>query len=63
MEMHLCRKIFASYLSQRGIQSEVVDFLQGRVSTSVFSRHYLTPNAGLKDRILEAVEGLARQLL
>jgi hypothetical protein len=62
MEMHLCRKIFASYLSQCGIQSEVIDFLQGRVSTSVFSRHYLTPGAGLKDRILRAVEELARQL-
>jgi hypothetical protein len=62
MEMHLCRKIFASHLSQLGIQSEVIDFLQGRVSTSVFSRHYLTPGAGLKDRILRAVEELARQL-
>jgi intergrase/recombinase len=61
--MHLCRKIFGSWLSARGIQSEVVDILQGRVSPSMFSRHYLTPSSGLKDRILEAVEDLARQLL
>lgn len=32
MEMHLTRKIFASHLSACGIQSEVIDFLQGRVS-------------------------------
>jgi hypothetical protein len=63
MEMHLCRKIYGSWLSARAIQSEVVDMLQGRVSPSVFSRHYLTPSSSLKDRILEAVEDLARQLL
>jgi hypothetical protein len=32
------------------------------VSPSVFSRHYLTPSAGLKYRILQAVEELAQQL-
>jgi intergrase/recombinase len=62
MDMRYCRRIFASYLSQCGIQSEVVDFLQGRVSSSVFSRHYLTPGAGLKDKVLLAVSELAGKL-
>jgi intergrase/recombinase len=62
MDMHLCRKIHGSWLSACGIQSEVVNMIQGRVSPSVFSRHYLTPSASLKDRILQAVEELARQL-
>ena len=62
MEMHLCRRIFASHLSACGIQSEVIDYLQGRVSSSVFSRHYLTPGAGLKDRVLLAVAELSDKL-
>jgi hypothetical protein len=43
MEMSLTRKLFASYLRQEGIQPEVVDMLQGRVSQSVLIRHYLVP--------------------
>jgi hypothetical protein len=62
MEMHLCRKIFASYLSASGIQSEIIDFLQGRVNPSVFSRHYLAPSAGLKSKVLQAVSQLSREL-
>jgi intergrase/recombinase len=57
MEMKLCRRIFASWLSQSGgIQSEAIDFLQGRVSTSVFSRHYLTPSSDLRNKVLAAIE-------
>jgi hypothetical protein len=64
MSMRYCRKIFASYLSQQGggIQSEVIDFLQGRVSTSVFSRHYLTPSGEMKSQVLAAVDKLAAML-
>ena len=53
--MHLCRKVFASWLHKYGISAEIVDFLQGRVSTSVFSRHYLTPDSSLKYRVLAAL--------
>jgi intergrase/recombinase len=62
MEMRLARKIFASHLSACGIQSEVIDFLQGRVSPSVFGRHYLRPQADLKDRVLQAVAELDSKL-
>jgi intergrase/recombinase len=41
---------------------EEVDFLQGRVSPSVFSRHYLTPENTLRTRVLEALEKLQEQL-
>jgi intergrase/recombinase len=54
MDMCYCRKIFASYLHQCGISSEAIDFLQGRSSTSVLTRHYLTLDASLKNRILES---------
>ncbi len=61
MEMHLTRKIFASYLRQVGkIEPEVVDLLQGRTPKSVLTRHYLVPPEGLKDQVLQALEKLKR---
>ena len=62
MDMRYCRKIFASWLHKYGISTEIVDFLQGRVSTSVFSRHYLTPDSSLKDRVLRALHELEKSL-
>ncbi|PBO85693.1 MAG: hypothetical protein COA77_02160 [Thaumarchaeota archaeon] len=46
IEMHMayCRKIFATYLRNNGIQPEIIDLLQGRVPKSVFLRHYYRPN-------------------
>jgi intergrase/recombinase len=62
MDLYLTRKIHGSWLHKCGIPSEAIDFLQGRVSTSVFSRHYLTPDSSLKTRVLQALEQLQRQL-
>jgi hypothetical protein len=62
MEMYLSRKIFASFLRKEGIEPEVIDLLQGRVSQSVLTRHYLTPSQDLKDRVLDALKQLQRQL-
>jgi intergrase/recombinase len=38
-DMRFCRKIYASHLRQSGIESEIVDLLQGRVPRTVFARH------------------------
>ena len=55
MELKLCRKQFASYLRQSArIQPEVVDLLQGRVSTSILTRHYLVPDNSLRHDVLAA---------
>jgi integrase len=62
MDMRYCRKIHSSWLHQCGIASETIDFLHGRVSTSVFSRHYLTPQKDLKDRVLQSVEQLKKEI-
>jgi intergrase/recombinase len=62
MSMNLSRKIFASYLRQMGIKPEVVDLLQGRVSQSVLTRHYLAPSQYLKNRVLDAVAELQKQI-
>jgi intergrase/recombinase len=37
----LLRVYYATFLNKNGIQSETIDILQGRVSKSVFARHYL----------------------
>jgi intergrase/recombinase len=62
MDLRFARKIYASWLHQCGIPSEEIDFLQGRVSMSVFSRQYLTPNSGLKDRVLAALDKLKKAI-
>lgn len=35
--------ISASHFRQSGIESEIVDLVQGRVPKTVFGRHYFTP--------------------
>jgi intergrase/recombinase len=61
-DMRFARKLFASHLRHEGIQPEVVDLLQGRVSTSILTRHYLVPQSSLRDDVLNALEKLERQL-
>lgn len=61
-DFHLCRRIFASYLRHKGIEPEVVDLLQGRVSQSVLTRHYLAPDDRLKERVLAAITELQQQI-
>jgi hypothetical protein len=62
MDMYLTRKIFASWLRKEGIQPEVVDMLQGRVSQSVLARHYLAPSHDLKDKVLDSLYKLQQTI-
>jgi intergrase/recombinase len=39
IQLKYYRKIFASYLRQSGIESEIVNLSQGRVPRTVFARH------------------------
>jgi hypothetical protein len=61
-DMRYCRKVHGSWLHSHGVSTEEVDYLQGRVSTSVFSRHYLSPPKDLKDRVLKAVNELQKEI-
>jgi intergrase/recombinase len=61
MDMHFCRKIFASHLRQSGIEAEIVDLLQGRVPNFVFARHYFTPSLGYTAKVLQALNQLKSQ--
>jgi Archaeal phage integrase len=62
-DLRFCRKVHASWLHKSGINSETIDFLQGRTSPSVFCRHYLTPDASLRTRVLDALNELQKNLL
>jgi intergrase/recombinase len=44
MNMYYCRKVFATYLRNNGIEPEIIDLLQGRISSSVFVNHYYRPD-------------------
>ena len=63
MRLKYCRKLHGSWLRHCGIESEAVDLLQGRVPRTVFARHYLTPSDNLKDRVLDALEQLKKQVI
>ncbi|HEX6281291.1 MAG TPA: integrase [Nitrososphaera sp.] len=62
MDMRYCRKIFSSHLRQSGIESEIIDLLQGRVPNSVFARHYFTPSLDYRDKVINALNKLKEQI-
>jgi hypothetical protein len=45
-----------------GIQPEATNVLQGRVSRSIFVRHYFTPASDYKDKVLQAVHQLQKEI-
>jgi hypothetical protein len=49
--MSFCRKIFATFLRNEGVESELIDLLQGRIPDSVFVRHYYRPAMSKFDEI------------
>jgi len=51
MKMYYCRKVFATYLRDEGVAQEIIDLLQGRISSSVFVRHYYRPETSKFDEI------------
>jgi hypothetical protein len=57
MNMAYCRKIFATYLRNKGIEPEIIDLLQGRIPKSVFVRHYFRPEFS-HSRINESIKSL-----
>jgi len=49
-------------VDQSGIQPEIIDLLQSRVSQYILTRHYLVPKPSFKDDVLQALEQVQRQL-
>jgi intergrase/recombinase len=62
MDMRYCRMLFASHLRQSGIESEIIDLLQGRLPKSVFARHYFTSSLDYRDKVINALNKLKEQI-
>ena len=63
MNMYYRRKVFATYLRNEGIESEIIDLLQGRISSSVFVRHYYRPDSSKFDEIREKLTKLHTMII
>ncbi len=57
-KMSYCRKIFATFLRNEGIETELIDLLQGRISNSIFARHYYRPPTEKFDEISNKLDRL-----
>ena len=55
--MSYCRKIFATFLRDEGVESELIDLLQ-RIPNSIFVRYYYWPNMSKFDEIREKLTRL-----
>jgi hypothetical protein len=63
MNMYYCRKVFATFLRNEGVEPEIIDLLQGRIPNSVFVRHYYRPDASKFDEIRVKLDKLHDILL
>ena len=65
MNMYYCRKIFTTYLRNKGIEPEVIDLLQGRIPKSLFLRHYYRPDIHemITKRIRPVLDELRKELI
>ncbi len=64
MNMNLCRSLFATHLRMEGITSEIIDILKGRISKSVFVRHYMRPDMRKElEKVSKTADLLALQII
>jgi intergrase/recombinase len=63
MQIKYCRKIYASWLKQSGIETEIINMLQGRIGKDIFLRRYMTPNSNFKNDVLAAVAELHEEIM
>ena len=58
------RKLYATILRNNGIPSEVIDILQGRISSSIFLRFYYKPFLKeIREKVMVAIEPLEKKVL
>ncbi len=62
MNLYYCRKVFATHLRNSGVEPEITDLLQGRISRSVFVNHYYRPdiNEMVSSKIRPALNSLSK---
>jgi hypothetical protein len=58
-------KVFATFMRNKGIEPEIIDLLQGRISRSVFVNHYYRPdiNEIITNRIRPVLDNLLKELI
>jgi len=57
------RKLYATTLREKGIPQEIIDILQGRVSQSIFLRHYYKPYlAEVRNKVFEASSSILEKI-
>ncbi len=61
MNMYYCRKVFATFLRNSGVEPEIIDLLQGRIASSVFVNHYYRPD--IKEIITNKIKPVLDTLL
>lgn len=55
-KLRYARKIYATWLRDKGINSDIIDLLQGRVNASIFAKHYYKPSlAYYRSKVLDAI--------
>ena len=64
LNMYYCRKVFATYLRNNGIEHEIIDLLQGRTPSSIFVNHYYRPdiNEIITSKIKPVLNSLLKDL-
>jgi intergrase/recombinase len=62
MNMNYCRKIFATFMRNNGIEQEIIDLLQGRIPKAVFVRHYYRPDLERFDKVRGLLDELHKQI-
>jgi hypothetical protein len=63
MNMNYCRKIFATFMRNNGIEQEIIDLVQGRIPKSVFVRHYYKPDLSRFEKVRSLLDNLYNQLI
>ena len=63
IKLNFFRKLYASYLRERGVLTETIDLLQGRLPQNVFMRSYFRPNFSLAvEEVRKHLKGLRETL-
>ncbi len=61
--INFARKIFATYMHDNSIPTEIIDTLQGRTSAGMFSRHYYRPDFNrYAERVRRLIPKLHKEL-
>ena len=61
---HMLRKLYATTLRNNGLPSELIDILQGRVSSSIFIKFYYKPLLmEMRNKVMSSIEPLEKELL